>query len=489
MTQEELSHRSGLHRTYISDIERGARNVSLKNMGKLAAALDVLPSVLMRWTELRNASGLKGLPELVLEPELLSYLNGMGVGYVLVDQAGAVINANGMLAQWLARPLETLAGSCFLDSIADDDLVKVRAALEAVRSGVLSEEALKVRLQAVSGETMPVSLQFNAVNDECNEFAIARIGIYKDATSDSGAGTAPAGPPKAINGSNGGIPMPAVVAIKDELISFWSEPAHSLFGYTAREVIGAPITLIMSEQKISELAVHYGQVSRQQMDVRCRTKNSTLLDLSMMCIPVPVADQADFSQLICFFSQQAESHNDNLVALELAVVSTLEEAESFKSAVPKLLTALAADRFHFAMLWWMDPDYGRLRPFDHVTIDMPPQTMQALTEGIRFLSFGMPLVVWETRQSLWIPDVRSEALARPQVRSNQLGLTSGVWFPITVGQEVIGVFELLSKNSLSQDDQMLKLFTALGARIGRSILRSGVGEPPSGGHSPQRREV
>lgn len=51
ISQEELSKRSGLHRTYISDVERGARNVSLKNMGRLSLALEVTPSILMRWAE------------------------------------------------------------------------------------------------------------------------------------------------------------------------------------------------------------------------------------------------------------------------------------------------------------------------------------------------------------------------------------------------------------------------------------------------------
>ena len=52
ISQEELSKRSGLHRTYISDVERGARNVSLKNMGRLSVALEVTPSVLIRWAEM-----------------------------------------------------------------------------------------------------------------------------------------------------------------------------------------------------------------------------------------------------------------------------------------------------------------------------------------------------------------------------------------------------------------------------------------------------
>lgn len=41
VSQEELAGRAGVHRTYVSSVERGQRNVSLENIFGLAAALGV----------------------------------------------------------------------------------------------------------------------------------------------------------------------------------------------------------------------------------------------------------------------------------------------------------------------------------------------------------------------------------------------------------------------------------------------------------------
>lgn len=41
ISQEELANRCGLHRTYISDIERGNRNVGLLNIEAIANGLSI----------------------------------------------------------------------------------------------------------------------------------------------------------------------------------------------------------------------------------------------------------------------------------------------------------------------------------------------------------------------------------------------------------------------------------------------------------------
>jgi len=47
LSQEQLSFKSNLHRNYICDVERGARNISLKAMEKLAIGLNISLKELM----------------------------------------------------------------------------------------------------------------------------------------------------------------------------------------------------------------------------------------------------------------------------------------------------------------------------------------------------------------------------------------------------------------------------------------------------------
>ncbi len=47
LSQEELAHRAGLDRTYVSSCERGRRNLTLEVIVKLAVALHIKPSSLL----------------------------------------------------------------------------------------------------------------------------------------------------------------------------------------------------------------------------------------------------------------------------------------------------------------------------------------------------------------------------------------------------------------------------------------------------------
>jgi len=51
ISQEQFAFKCHLHRTYISDIERGVRNVSLENLEKIARSFDMSVSKLLDFKE------------------------------------------------------------------------------------------------------------------------------------------------------------------------------------------------------------------------------------------------------------------------------------------------------------------------------------------------------------------------------------------------------------------------------------------------------
>ncbi|MEA2448991.1 MAG: hypothetical protein QOG63_923 [Thermoleophilaceae bacterium] len=56
LSQEELAHASGLHPTYLSGIERGARNPTWRSLGRVCDALGVRLSDLAAHAEQLDGS-------------------------------------------------------------------------------------------------------------------------------------------------------------------------------------------------------------------------------------------------------------------------------------------------------------------------------------------------------------------------------------------------------------------------------------------------
>lgn len=53
ISQSDLARKSGLHRSYIGDLERGSRNISVKNLSRLSSALEVPASKVLGMAEKR----------------------------------------------------------------------------------------------------------------------------------------------------------------------------------------------------------------------------------------------------------------------------------------------------------------------------------------------------------------------------------------------------------------------------------------------------
>ncbi|MBM7703902.1 helix-turn-helix domain-containing protein [Metabacillus iocasae] len=59
LSQDQLAQKSGLTRSYISDVERGSRNISLENIYTLSIALDVTLAFLLDLSDSIEEAGTK----------------------------------------------------------------------------------------------------------------------------------------------------------------------------------------------------------------------------------------------------------------------------------------------------------------------------------------------------------------------------------------------------------------------------------------------
>jgi transcriptional regulator with XRE-family HTH domain len=57
LSQEVVAHEANIHRTFLSEIERGVKNPTLATINALAHALHTVPSVLLQEVEQHRAQG------------------------------------------------------------------------------------------------------------------------------------------------------------------------------------------------------------------------------------------------------------------------------------------------------------------------------------------------------------------------------------------------------------------------------------------------
>lgn len=143
LSQEEIARRSGLARSYICDVERGARHPSLRNVSTLARALEIPTSELIAQVELNLASkidfgALKTNAEHNgVHSEILRYYNErMTDGLIIADNDGYVFcnkAALEILGEGTDKPLSewpdhfAILKSDKVTKVAPNEMVVVRA--------------------------------------------------------------------------------------------------------------------------------------------------------------------------------------------------------------------------------------------------------------------------------------------------------------------------------------------------------------------------
>ena len=157
--------------------------------------------------------------------------------------------------------------------------------------------------------------------------------------------------------------------------------------------------------------------------------------------------------------------------VQYGVARVLAESENFDDAAPRLLQAIARPLGRELAHFWTMGDDARLRrvaawrerdldfaEFERVSAELEPASGEAL-----------PGLVWERRHPVWVGDVLASGAFTREKEFSEAGLRGGMAFPITNGDERIGVVELFSREIRERDPELYALTEALGRQIGEFL--------------------
>src|SRR5438093_792910 len=162
------------------------------------------------------------------------------------------------------------------------------------------------------------------------------------------------------------------------------------------------------------------------------------------------------------------------LAVQYAVSRVLAEASSVEEATPRLIEAVAeALAWELGNLWQVDEGAEVLR---HAggwcsTASHAKGFLAKCREFLFPSGIGLPGRVWQSGAPSWIPDVALDDNFPRGPFAAQAGLHAAFAFPITRGDQVLGVVEFFSPRIREPDQALLETVAAIGRQIGQFLER------------------
>ena len=271
----------------------------------------------------------------------------------------------------------------------------------------------------------------------------------------------------------------AIISIDlDERITSWNKEAERLFGYSAGEIIGKPITvLVLPDRRPQELEI-MERLRRGERIVRYETphrrKDGTTLDISLAVSPIK-----DESGHVIGASKIARDitervRTDRRRNTQYVVSNLLAGSWTLAEVATQILEAIASSGdWAFAAIWIYDGAASGLRcryvwhePSERVKKFADLSFLITLPEGQ-----GLPGRVWSSKKPTWVYDVTRDPNFPRAPYAAEAGLRGGFAFPLFSRSEINSVMELFSHNVVEPDEDFLQMVEAFGSQIGLFIER------------------
>ncbi len=394
-------------------------------------------------------------------------LTGVGDCVVAADADGRVSFLNSAAEAMTGWPAAEAIGRPIAEVVLLGQDQGEHPAMATLRCGAETPIGRSAELGDRRGRTRPVDGYASPIRTSEGKPAGA-VAIFRDAAERRRAEEVAAELAAIVTSSNDAI----VCRGLDDRISSWNPGAERLFGYTAAEAIGRPISMLLPPDRTDEmprmLTKIEGGAAISHYETERVDKDGRRLDISVGVSPLRDGDGRIVGMATIARDVTERRQAERRMAAQYAVGRVLSESPSVAMAFPRILEALGTTLLWDAALFWRldaganvlrcDADWCRSRPAAARVVE--ESRGLTLPPGERLAGR-----VWSQREPAWVSDLA----AAP----NSAGTAprSAAAFPILQGDNLFGVIELLGFEPRPTDDVLVGLFRLIGTQIALFLER------------------
>jgi PAS domain S-box-containing protein len=260
----------------------------------------------------------------------------------------------------------------------------------------------------------------------------------------------------------------------DGIILTWNRAAEKMYGYTAAEIVGRPIALLVPPERAGEVPAILEQVKRGERleyydAVRLR-KDGARIDVALSISPMTDAAGRVTRSSVIARDITARKRGERQLAAEHAVTRALASSNNLEDAAAKVLQTVGETLgCDLGVLWEVGVAPGVLRC---VAVWHPPGVeVTEFEEHSRRIAFargeGLAGRVWSSGQPDWVP----EAPFPRSVAARRGGPCGALAFPLRSNGEVLGVIELFGPEFHQPQEAELAGMASIGIQVGQFIER------------------
>lgn len=159
------------------------------------------------------------------------------------------------------------------------------------------------------------------------------------------------------------------------------------------------------------------------------------------------------------------------------VTQVLSQAQGFVDALPKLLQGLGEGLAWDVCEFWQpipahnsteaeaDPELRCIDLWIRPHLEGNPWTDLSFRYGCQWVQES-----WVQQQSLWRSTL-DDGVSRRQPEAKQMGLSTGLFCPLTIGEDCLGILTLFCKRSLPRDEELVQMMATASNQIGQFFQR------------------